>query len=81
MSKDFSYAIGAFAVTPSDETVFATPVRAKALYIGGTGNVAVTLVDDTSVVFSAVPVGSILPVNVKKVLATGTTATLILCLY
>jgi hypothetical protein len=51
----------------------------KALYIGGGGNIAVLLADDTaSVIFSAVPAGTILPVRVTKVLSTGTTATLIL---
>lgn len=64
----------AFAVTPSD----ASTQRAKALYIGGAGAVAVKTEDGTSVVFSAVPVGSILPIKTTQILSTGTTATLIL---
>lgn len=72
-----SPAIQAFAVTKSDTTVFPRPT--KALYVGGAGDVAVLLADDTSsVVFSAVPAGTFLPVRVSKVLSTGTTATLIL---
>lgn len=62
---------GAFAVTPHDTNSNA----AQALYVGVTGDVAVvTKGRGTSVVFKAVPVG-ILPVQVTKVLSTGTTAT------
>jgi hypothetical protein len=65
---------GAFAVTPSDSTV----IQARALYVGVAGDVAVvTEGRDASVVFKAAPVG-ILPVQVTKVLSTGTTATNIL---
>lgn len=72
-----SPAIQAFAVTKSDTTVFPRPT--KALYVGGAGDVAVLMADDFSpVVFSAVPVGTFLPVRVSQVLSTGTTATLIL---
>lgn len=65
---------GAFAITAHDTNANV----ATALYIGVTGDVAVVTDDrDTSVVFKAVPVG-ILPVQVIKVLSTGTTATNIL---
>lgn len=67
-------AFGAYAVTPHDTNANA----ARALYIGVSGDVAVvTRGRTTSVVFKSVPVG-ILPVQVSKVLATGTTATDIL---
>jgi hypothetical protein len=52
----------------------------RGLYIGVTGNVAVMWEDGTTVTFPNVPVG-ILPVMVKKVLATGTTASGIVALY
>jgi hypothetical protein len=45
------------------------------LYVGGTGDVKVDLVGGGTVTFKAVPVGTILPVQVTKVYATGTTAT------
>ena len=67
---------GAVAVTPSDSTVFTPPL--VGLYVGGSGNLAVTMNDGTSVTFSAVPVGTFLPVSVSMVLATNTTATLII---
>lgn len=62
-----------FAVTASDTVDF---VRiAKALYIGSGGNIALLAEDgDTAVTFSAVPSGYILPVRVRRILVTGTTA-------
>ena len=71
-----SSADGVFAITKSDATVFSNPTRA--IYVGGAGDVAVTMVDDTTAVFTAVPAGSFLPLRTKKVLLTGTTATLLL---
>lgn len=72
-------AVAGFAVTPSDTTVFDSTHRA--LYVGGAGDVKVRMVrDGTTLTFSAVPAGTILPVSVDKVFATGTTATLILAL-
>lgn len=71
----------AVAVTPNDSTVLAPTA---ALYIGGAGNVAVVMAGEgnlnVSVTFTAPPVGTILPLAVKKVMATGTTATLIVAL-
>lgn len=65
-------ATGAFAVTPNDSSDLAKPVRA--LYIGVTGDVTVTFNDGTTQLFANVPVG-VLPVQVKRVHSTGTTAT------
>lgn len=65
------------AVTPSNTTV----ISARALYIGGAGNVAVTALDGSTATFTSVPAGTILPVVVTKVMATGTTATNIVALY
>ncbi len=70
-------ASGVIAVTPSDSTVLANVQR---LYIGGAGNVAVTMKDGSTATFTAPPVGTILPIQCTKVMATGTTATLILAL-
>lgn len=66
-------------VTTADSDMVLQP--AIALYIGGAGNVRVTTVAGTDVLFSAVPVGTILPIKVKRVWATNTTATLIIALY
>lgn len=67
----------AAAVTPSDSTVLTTT---RAIYVGGTGALAVTMAGGGNATFSAVPVGTLLPIRVTKVLSTGTTATLILAL-
>jgi hypothetical protein len=69
----------AVAVTKSDATILETT---RALYVGGTGDVAVVMADGgNAVTFSAVPAGSILPVQVTKVMSANTSATLILALY
>jgi hypothetical protein len=65
-------AIDAFAVTKSDSTIF----FCRGLYVGGAGDVVVTMVGGSVVTFSAVPAGSILPVRCTQVRA-ATTATLI----
>lgn len=71
-------AIGLVVVTKSDATIL-PPTRA--IYVGGAGDVAVTMADGTTGTFSAVVAGSVLPIQVTQVLSTGTTATLILALY
>lgn len=74
MTGNTDPAVGAYAITTSDSATN----NARALYIGVSGDVAVvTRGRSTSVVFKSVPIG-ILPVQVTKVLATGTTATNIL---
>jgi hypothetical protein len=72
-----SPAHGAAAVTPSDATRLAVT---RSLYIGGTGNLNVEMADEMVVLFSNVAVG-IFPIQVRRVLSTSTTATLIVALY
>lgn len=54
----------------------------RGLYVGGAGDLTVIMHDDVAaaagVTLKAVPVGTYLPLNVRRVLATGTTATLII---
>ena len=69
------------AVTPSDAVDLT--VYAKALYVGAAGNVRVLTVggeDADAVTFANHPVGW-LPVQVRRVLATGTTATQIVAAF
>lgn len=69
----------AAAVTKSDTDVLSATVRG--LYIGGAGDVAVILREDSSAVtFKAVPVGTTLWIAPAKVMSTNTSATLILAL-
>lgn len=68
----------AVAVAPSDATL----VTCRAIYVGGAGNVTITPKGGIAVLFTAPPVGSILPIGLDQGLinATGTTATLLVAL-
>jgi hypothetical protein len=67
------------AVTPSDSTDFSyTP---RAIYVGGTGNIAAVSADGSVEVFSNVSAGSVLPIRPVRINSTSTTATLLLALY
>jgi hypothetical protein len=69
------------AAAPSDTVDLSS--YAKALYVGVAGNVRVLTVgaeDDDAVTFANHPVGW-LPVQVRRVLATGTTATQIVAAF
>jgi hypothetical protein len=68
----------AIAVTPNDSTDLAE--TALGLYVGGEGDLRVMLSDATTAV-TFVGVSGGLPLMVKRVYATGTTATDILALY
>ncbi len=70
---------GAALLTTSDTVNLVK--EARALYIGGAGDVRLLTRESDDVVFSAVPAGSILPVYTQRVYATNTTATLIVALY
>lgn len=60
------------AITPSDTT----PLMLDAVHVGGVGNVALILQDDTvAVTLVAVPAGTTLRARVVRVMATNTTAT------
>ena len=65
----------AFSITPHDTNEL-TLVTTQ-LYVGSAGgDITVLLVDDsTPVLLKSVPLGTILNMRIKKVLATGTTAT------
>jgi hypothetical protein len=47
------------------------------LYIGGTGNVSVITIGGDQITFNGIPAGTTLPIQVRQLLASGTTATLI----
>lgn len=67
------------AVAPNDSTDL-TGVRA--VYVGGAGNLALMGIHDSAAVtLSSVPAGSLIPVQVKRVMSTNTTATNIVAIY
>lgn len=61
------------AITPSDATVLEP--AARALRVGGFGDVVVADIDGNEHTFTNVQDAETLPIWVTKVLATGTTAT------
>jgi len=71
--------IGGFDVTPDDGADL--PTLPRALMIAGGGDVALVLKDGTSLILPGLAVGVIYPVRVRRILATGTTATGIRGLY
>lgn len=54
---------------------------ARAFWIGGAGNLALTMDDGSSLTFVGIPAGTILPVQATVVLNSGTTATDVLALF
>ena len=69
---------GAAAVTPNDSTDLAEITLS--LYIGGTGNLKVTMFDDSVVTYTGIAAGRH-PLRVKRVWANGTSATNIVAEY
>lgn len=77
---EWSPATSSASVIPSDSTELAYVTRG--LYVGVGGNVCVKLRDDSAaVVLVGVAEGSVLPLQVKQVMATNTTATNIVALW
>jgi hypothetical protein len=65
--------VGGEAVTKSD-TVQLTKV-ARALYVGGAGNVAVVTAEGDTITIVGVTAGTLLPLMITQVMSTNTTAT------
>lgn len=67
------------SVTPSDTTNLSEPARA--LYVGGTGDLAIVTPNTaTAVVLTNVQAGTLIPVKCVRVNSTSTTATSIVAL-
>ena len=70
----------AAAVTPDNDNDLATPARS--LWVGSVGDVKVNMASTGQpVTFTAVPSGSLLPVAVTRVFATGTSASDIVAIW
>lgn len=65
--------------TKSDTTNEAAAFRG--IFVGGAGNISVNMMDGSDVVFTAIPVGTFMPVSGQRINNTNTTATNLLILY
>lgn len=61
------------AVTPNDDYEFA--VVNRAIYVGVAGNIRVRTYGGDVVTLVGIPAGALLPLTVKTIYSTGTTAT------
>jgi hypothetical protein len=72
MQRNDTTPTDAVAITPSDSTV----LNLCGFYVGGAGNVAVqTAAGSTAVTFIAPPVGSVIKLQIARIMSTSTTAT------
>lgn len=72
-------AVKAEAITPSDTVNITGDCRG--VYVGGAGDVAAVFYpDDAPVIFKAVPVGTVLPIQPQRINASGTSATFLVAL-
>lgn len=80
MQTTFEYPVrDAAVVTPNDGADL--PRTARAIYIGGAGALRITPINGAAdITIAAVPAGTMLPIAVRRVWATGTTATSIVAL-
>jgi hypothetical protein len=69
-------ATGAFAVTPNDSADL--PFAYRGVYVGGSGDLKVTLYDGDTVTFVSLAAGLVHPIRCVRVWSTGTTATSII---
>lgn len=78
--RDVFPAGNAEAITPSDTADLAHPTRG--IYVGGQGNLVVRMKgQNDSTTFSNIPAGTLLPIKVKRVFNTSTTATSLIALW
>ena len=71
-SSDLAVGQTAFAITPNNSTKFAR--RARAFYVGVGGDITVLTGAGDVVQLKDVPQGAVIPLEITRVNATGTTA-------
>jgi hypothetical protein len=71
---------GGFDASALESDTVALPFVTRALYVGGLGDISVTMKDGSVVLFTAVPAGTLLKVRATH-LRAATTATLVIGLY
>lgn len=78
--KERHSAVDAVAVDVSaaDQAV---AVGARGVYVGGAGDLVVTLIGGTTVTFKSIPAGTVLPIVPKTIVKLSTTVTNSLILF
>ena len=66
------------SITPADSELVN---MSRAVYVGSAGNMKVITYGDETITFQGIPAGSLLPIVVKQIYSTDTTASAILVLY
>jgi hypothetical protein len=69
----------AAAITPDDGLDLA--VATRAIWVGGGGDIRLRMLGGAEAVLQGVAAGSLLPLRVARVFATGTTATALVALW
>ncbi|MBY5821473.1 hypothetical protein [Rhizobium leguminosarum] len=72
-------ASGFAAITPHDSTDLTYVTRA--IFVGGAGNLVAVDEQNNAVTFTGVTAGSVLPIRVRRVNSTSTTATALVALW
>jgi len=70
----------ALAVTPSDSVDLPGGLT-RAVFIGGSGNLTVTMNDGNNVTMAVTTAYPMIPIRCRRILSTGTTATNIVAMY
>ncbi len=68
----------ALAITPADSDLAKVT---RQIYVGGTGNLAVTMLGGGIVIFPTIPAGTILRIRASQIRSTSTTATNIVAMW
>lgn len=68
------------AITHGDTSASDIPLT-RSVYVGVGGNITAVGADDVAILFKGATTGSILPIRVKRINATGTAATDLVALY
>lgn len=69
----------AASITPNDSADLDTPARA--IWVGGAGDLNVDTLEGTTVVLVGAAAGTVIPLAVKRVRSTSTTATNLVALF
>lgn len=82
MSPDIEPSQYCAAVTASDSTSLMRTINGveyapRSIYVGSTGTIVAKFQDGTSVTFSGVPAGAVLPIRPKFVMAASTASAIV----